>query len=246
MGRSINPLVSVVIPFYNDPYLEEAVKSVYAQTYEPLEVIVVDDGSVRETEALRRLERAGGLQVLRQRNRGTASALNAGFRLARGAYLAWLSSDDRFLPDKIEKQVRYMQETGYAISHTAFRRISEDGIAEAYPVLLPEGSMRHFYRRMLLSNVVNGCTVMMAASLFARYGGFNERWTYTHDYELWLRVILSGHPIGYLRSPLTEYRVHPEMGTVLHRGKIEKELDSLRNTYLPKLQKLLAALEGKE
>ena len=177
----MNPLVTIVIPFYNDPYLQEAIESALAQTYRPLEVIVVNDGSKRETEELYRLERTGRARVVHQPNRGTAGALNAGFRLAAGQYAAWLSSDDRFHPEKVEKQVRFMLQSGCSISHTAFRRMNGEGIAEKNPVVLPAGSMLQFYRSLLLSNTVNGCTVMMTRTLFDRMGGFNERHPYTHD-----------------------------------------------------------------
>ncbi|WP_255407521.1 MULTISPECIES: glycosyltransferase [unclassified Cohnella] len=231
------------MPFYNDPYVREALESALAQTYKPLEIIVVNDGSERETDILYRLEGAGRIKVVHQPNRGTASALNAGFRLAAGHYAAWLSSDDRFRHDKIERQVRFMQGGGWAISHTAFRLMSGEGIAEKDPILLPEGSMLQFYRSMLLSNTVNGCTVMMERTLFNRMGGFNEKLPYTHDYELWLRTVLSGYPIGYLRVPLTDYRVHSAMGTVKHGAAIERELESVRNTYLPRLKRLIGTLE---
>jgi teichuronic acid biosynthesis glycosyltransferase TuaG len=136
-----------------------------------------------------------------------------------------------------------MQGGGWAISHTAFRLMSGEGIAEKDPILLPEGSMLQFYRSMLLSNTVNGCTVMMERTLFNRMGGFNEKLPYTHDYELWLRTVLSGYPIGYLRVPLTDYRVHSAMGTVKHGAAIERELESVKNTYLPRLKRLIGTLE---
>ncbi|WP_281275143.1 glycosyltransferase family 2 protein [Cohnella phaseoli] len=235
----------MVVPFYNDPYIREALESALAQTYKPLEIIVVNDGSERETDVLYRLEGAGRIQVVHQPNRGTASALNAGFRLAKGQYAAWLSSDDRFRPDKIEKQVRFMQQSGCSISHTAFRRINGEGVAEMRPVVLAEGTMLQFYRSLLLSNTVNGCTVMLTRTLFDRMDGFNERLPYTHDYELWLRIILAGYPIGYLREPLTDYRVHSAMGTIKHGAAIEQELENIRNKYHPQLQRLVTVLEGR-
>jgi glycosyltransferase involved in cell wall biosynthesis len=238
--------VSIVIPFYNDPYLQEAVASALAQTYRPLEIIVVNDGSQRETDVLYRLEGAGRVKVIHQPNRGTASALNAGFRQAAGQYIAWLSSDDRFLPDKVASQVRFMQENGYAIAHTAFRRMDGKGIVEGQPIQLQDSSMVQFYRSMRLSNTVNGCTVMMTASLFVRMGGFNEKLPYTHDYELWLRTILAGFPLGYMREPLTEYRIHAEMGSLRFKEAIGKELAELRRCYVPKLERLLRTLEATE
>lgn len=237
------PTVTVVVPFYNDPYLPQALESALAQTYRPLEIIVVNDGSTREMELLACYE--GRIRILHQKNGGTANALNAGFRSAKGQYVAWLSSDDRFRPDKIERQVRWMSESGHSISHTAFWRMNGDGETERGPVALREDSMVDFYRSMLESNTVNGCTVMMTKALFVRMGGFSERLTYTHDYELWLRTILAGFPIGYLNVPLTEYRIHSGMGSLRHGESIHREIDDLRKTVLPRLEHLIHVLQGK-
>ncbi|BBI35005.1 glycosyl transferase family 2 [Cohnella abietis] len=216
-------------------------ESALAQTYKPLEIIVVNDGSERETEQLYPYD--GDIRVLNQKNGGTASALNAGFRYATGHYIAWLSSDDRFHPNKIERQVQYMQETGYSIGHTSFYRMDSEGIVESHPIALHEGPMVNFYRTLLTSNRVNGCTVMMTKSLFTRMGGFNEQFPYTHDYDLWIRTILSGFPMGYLNEPLTDYRVHAAMGTLRHDKAIQQEISSIRRTYTPRLEQLLTALQ---
>ncbi|WP_378136778.1 glycosyltransferase family 2 protein [Cohnella soli] len=233
--------VSVVIPFYNDPYVGEAIESVLAQTYSPLEIIVVDDGSTRETDRLFPYE--GLVRIVRQSNKGTAGALNAGFRAASGSYIAWLSSDDYFHPDKIRNQLRFMQEAGYAISHTAFWRMDEKGVVDKHPIILENASMLHFYRSLLVSNTVNGCTVMMTKAFYLRMGGFNELLPYTHDYDMWLRIVLAGFPIGYLKEPLTDYRIHPAMGTVKHREAIAQEIHSVQASYESRLRNLLKALE---
>jgi glycosyltransferase involved in cell wall biosynthesis len=230
-----------VIPFYNDPYIREALESALAQTYEPIEILVVNDGSDRETERLQKLD--GRIGVLNKRNGGTASALNAGFRGARGKYVAWLSSDDRFRPDKIEKQLRFMNESGYSISHTAFWRMNGYGEVDKQPIALHDRSMIHFYRSLLVSNTVNGCTVMMTRALFDRMGGFNELLPFTHDYDLWIRIVLSGFPIGYLNEPLTEYRIHPGMGTLRHQKEIQQEIASIQEIYSQRMQHLLSALQ---
>lgn len=189
------------------------------------------------------LEYEGRIRIIRQRNRGTANALNTGFRNAAGSYIAWLSSDDRFRFDKIEQQIRFMQQSGYSISHTAFWKMDSVGTVERKPIILPESSLVQFYRTLLVSNSVNGCTVMMTRSLFTRMGGFNENLPYTHDYELWIRTILAGFPIGYLNQPLTEYRIHPAMGSLRHHKAIQKEIASILKTYSLRLERLLSVLQ---
>jgi teichuronic acid biosynthesis glycosyltransferase TuaG len=237
----LTPCVTVVIPFYNDPYVGEALESVLAQTYGDVELIVVNDGSTREAERL--LPYEGRAYVLGKANGGTASALNHGFRYASGEYVAWLSSDDRFMKEKVEKQLRHMEATGSWISHTAFRHIDERGEAEGKAVHLHFESMYRFYESFLQANAVNGCTVMMRKALFERLGGFNEALPFTHDYDFWLRSILSGYPMSYLDEPLTEYRRHRAMGTIRHRGEIEKEFRRVAEGYRERVRRLLAALE---
>ncbi|GIO11040.1 glycosyl transferase family 2 [Cohnella xylanilytica] len=240
MNRA-GPRVTVVIPFYNDPYIGEAVDSVLAQTHPEVELIVVDDGSTMHSERL--LPYRNRIHLLGKANGGTASALNHGMRHASGEYVAWLSSDDRFAKEKVAKQVKFMEETGAWISHTAFRHIDERGAPDGKAVQLAFGSMYRFYESFLKGNVVNGCTVMLRKELFDRLGGFDERLPYTHDYDFWLRCILSGYPLVYLNEPLTEYRRHPAMGTIRHGGEIEREFRRVREGYRERVRMLLDALE---
>lgn len=234
------PRVTAVIPFYNDPYIGEALDSVLAQRFEGLEIIVVDDGSTRETW---RLERYRGLvHVLGKANGGTASALNHGFRMARGEYVAWLSSDDRWLPGKLERQIAHMERTGSAFSHTAFRYIGPDGQPSRRPVRLAYDSPYEFYRSLFGANAINGCTVMMRKSLYERLGGFDETALYAHDYDMWLRAILAGYPPTYLSEALTEYRRHEHMGSVRHREAAEREFRATADKYKAGLYRLLTAL----
>src|SRR5689334_17046366 len=100
------PLVTIVIPFYNCAYIDQAVQSALNQTYKPLEIIVVDDGSTRHADRL--TPYLPYISYMGKANGGTATALNHGIRNASGEYIAWLSSDDLFYPDKIAHQVAFM------------------------------------------------------------------------------------------------------------------------------------------
>lgn len=103
---SQEPLVSVIVNVYNgERYLAEAIESVFAQTHRPLELIVVDDGSEDGTASVAR-KFEPELRYVHQPNGGIGSARNHGVRLARGEYLAFLDADDRFVPDKLERQLR--------------------------------------------------------------------------------------------------------------------------------------------
>ncbi len=123
-----HPLVSVVIPVFNGTnYLAEAIESVLEQTYPAIEIIVVDDGSTDGTWDL--IQSFGDrVRGIRKPNGGVASAMNRGIREAAGRHIAWLSHDDLFLPEKLARQVRFLQESdGFAACYTDYRIIGPDG-----------------------------------------------------------------------------------------------------------------------
>ncbi|MFB9330226.1 glycosyltransferase [Paenibacillus aurantiacus] len=227
MGEA-GPLVTVVIPFYNDPYITEALDSVLAQTYDNIEIIVVDDGSTRNAELLQAY--AGRIHYLGKANGGTASALNYGFRLASGKYIAWLSSDDRFYPEKIARQVAAMERAGSWISHTGFDLIDESGRVVEKGIVPPSAGS-DFYRAFKTANPVNGCTIMMRKLLFNQIGEFDEEKKYTHDLDYWYRVMLSGFPLLLVPEPLTAYRRHAGMGTLVHKEEITRENGQTQAKY---------------
>src|SRR5260221_3924635 len=107
-----NPTVSVILPVYNgENYLRFAIEGALAQTLEGFELIVVDDGS---KDATPQIARSYGEQIryVRQENTGVAGAFNHGLRLATGKYISWLSHDDVFLPEKLEKQLAALRRVG--------------------------------------------------------------------------------------------------------------------------------------
>lgn len=217
----MRPLVTIVIPFFNDPYVDQAVRSALSQTYSPLEIIVVDDGSTSCAERLAPYR--SQIYYLGKANGGTASALNHGIRHASGEYVAWLSSDDLFYPEKISRQVQFMLEHHAFISHTNFNVINASSHISVFRAGVSFTNILDFYRIFMNGNPVNGCTVMMKKELFLHVGLFNEGLPYTHDLDLWGRIIQAGFPFPYLDEPLVGYRQHEGMGTIRHRAVIEQE-----------------------
>ncbi|WP_127533312.1 glycosyltransferase family 2 protein [Paenibacillus kobensis] len=226
--RDDHPKVSIIIPFYNDPYVKEAVESALSQTYLNIEVIVVDDGSTQHAELLKPYE--GRICYLGKSNGGTASALNHGFRHASGEYVAWLSSDDFFYPDKVKKQLAAMRSADAWIGHTGFDCIDGKGRYTQFGIT-PPASAHDLMRAFTSCNPVNGCTVMMRKSLFNWIGPFNEQQTFTHDLDYWYRVMLAGFPFHLTPEPLTAYRWHEDMGTMRNKERIERETQALFSSY---------------
>ena len=179
--------VSIIIPTFNRGYcLQKAIDSVLTQTYPYFELIVVDDGSGDNTA---KLVKGYGADIvyLRQRNRGPAAARNSGVQAARYKLLAFLDSDDRFAENKLEVQIRALQENpSYLISHTQeiwYRngRILNQKIRH-------KKNDGNIFSQSLELCAVGMSTVMMHRKIFERYGLFDEEYPCCEDYEFWLRV----------------------------------------------------------
>ncbi|MFZ5798519.1 MAG: glycosyltransferase family 2 protein [Desulfobulbaceae bacterium] len=183
-------LISVIIPTYNRAqWIAEAVASVIHQTVPPAEVLVVDDGSTDETRTVvQELVRHAGLPIryIAQANRGAASARNTGILTARGDYLCFLDSDDRFAPEKIGRQAVALRDSGCLISHTReqwFRRGRHLNQKKKHRP--PDGDI---FAASLGMCVVGMSTVMAGREVFDRYGLFDESLPCCEDYDFWLRV----------------------------------------------------------
>ena len=191
--------MSVVIPTYNRAQLvREAVASVLAQTYRPVEVIVIDDGSTDATDQV--LAPHDWLRLVRQEHTGMpGQARNAGARLARGAYLAFLDSDDLWLPQKLELQVAAAT-TGAEVVHHTRERWQRAGR------VVSQRAQHHRWSGDLFADSLRKCvigpsTVLLRRTVFEAAGGFREDLQVAEDYELWLRLT-ARHRVGYLDREL--------------------------------------------
>lgn len=238
----MKPRVSVVIPFYNCPYIEQALQSVMTQSWQPYEIIVVDDGSTMHTE--RMAPYSPYIHYLGKANGGTASALNHGITHSTGDYVVWLSSDDMFYRDKINNQVLFMEQNRLLITYTNFNYINGSSQLiemNGAPVF---SSQQDYLRCFLQGNPINGCTVMFKRELFSAIGLFDEALPYTHDYDLWFRAILNGYAPVMLNQSLTAYRYHDGMGTVRHYDTIVAEAAATSARYHAPLSSLIASMGG--
>ena len=123
--------VSVIIPVYNaEKYVEDAVKSVLSQTYENIEILIIDDGSPDKSIEICERFKNPKVKIIRQKNRGLAGARNTGIRHAQGDYLAFLDADDMWLPEKLEKHILHLENSsqiGISFSRSAFiNEVGED------------------------------------------------------------------------------------------------------------------------
>jgi teichuronic acid biosynthesis glycosyltransferase TuaG len=197
-------LVSVVMPAYNSQgSLAQSVRSVLQQTYPNWELLIIDDASSDETLPLANQfahddER---IHVISTRhNGGVADARNIGIGAAKGQYLAFLDSDDLWLPEKLKVQVSFMQSRNAAFSFTQYRRFGPGGMRGG-PIKIPE---RVNYTQLLRGNVIGCLTVMID----------REKVTVVsmpkvghEDYAAWLRVLKHGIVAWGIQEDLARYRI---------------------------------------
>lgn len=183
------PAVSVVIPVFNGAaFVTRAIQSVLGQTLTDLELIVVDDGSTDDTAAVVRAIKDSRLQYVYQPNQGPSVARNNGIRRAIGDWIAFLDSDDYWLPTKLEAQLARAREVPAAgIVYCAAKYLDPAGnIINDLPAIV-EGSV---LPEMLLDNCVSGGTSSAALrrDVLDAIGPFDERMSCCEDWDLWVRA----------------------------------------------------------
>jgi len=208
-----SPLVSVVIPTYNYArYVPHAIESALTQASgdHPLEVIVIDDGSTDGTPGVVRRFGAA-VRYERQENRGPSAARNRGVAAARGAYVAFLDADDYWLPDKLARQLRALAVRRDAAGcHGAFlvqRPLGEVGRVARY---WRRSGYHPTCRDLLRGNSINMSTMLIRREALVSIGPFDESLRVAEDWNLWLRLLLSGSRLYYLDQPLAVTRHHAE------------------------------------
>jgi len=201
---------SIIIPTHNgDQYIGQTVDSALAQTYGDVEVIVVDDGSTDDT---RQVLAQYGSQIcyIHQENRGPAAARNVGFAAAQGEYLLFLDSDDLIPPDKLTRQINFLEaHPNYQIVYSAWQFISSDGariIGEVRP-----GKEGNLLKDILCRSfvIVSPGAVVLRRECLEKGGLFDESLALmgSEDTDLWLRLATAGYTFGYINQPLLQYRV---------------------------------------
>jgi GT2 family glycosyltransferase len=213
--KSARPLVSVILPTFNRlHYLQPAVESVFAQTYDNWELIVADDGSGEETRVyLGGLADRPGVRVLWLTHSGNPGALrNAAVREARGDYIAFLDSDDVWMPSKLELQMaalracpdRRWNYTQFIQINSAGQRINSERTARW---VYYDGQV--FEDVLHLKAGIPVATVVVAREFLELAGGFDERQRLREDYQLWLKLALLGE-VSLVRQVLAGIRRHSE------------------------------------
>ncbi len=203
------PLVSVIIPCYNQgKFLRDALESVTQQTYQDLEIIVVNDGSHDDTAEV---AKSFGERVsyVYQENAGQGAARNTGASRAKGDLLQFLDSDDLLAPDHIELHVQaFLTHPEVSVFYGSWKSMRFDGTVEnrLRSQTLPDDQ----YHRLLVQNVAPPCCMTLKREAFELAGGFepNRDFRGSEDWELWLRMSLAGEKFAFVPGSLSFYRQH--------------------------------------
>lgn len=199
-------LVSVITPTYNcAAFIGETIESVLAQTYTDWEMVIVDDCSNDNTEEIVRgyAERDQRIKYYcLENNSGAAVARTMAMSLAEGNYMAFLDSDDLWMPDKLKKQVTFMKKNQIAFSCTAYEQIGEDGKSLGRTIkTIP----RTNYNRLLLDCPVGNSSVMYDVKKMGKFTVPDIR--KRNDDALWLKMLKKEPYIYGMKSVLMKYRI---------------------------------------
>ena len=212
--------ISVIIPTFNRRHtLERAITSVLNQTFKPVEIIVVDDGSTDGTDEWLQLHYPS-IKLFCQSNCGVSSARNLGIQHAQTDWISLLDSDDEWLAKKLEKQTEILKKN----SNILFCHTNEIWVRNG--VRVNQGKKHQKYGGMIFENCLDMCRISPSSSLFHRsllddVGIFDEDLKVCEDYDLWLRITAK-YPVLYLDEPLIKkYGGHDDQLSLVSEG-IEK------------------------
>ena len=211
MKNIFNPKISIIIPVYNGSYyVKEAIDSALAQTYKNIEIIVINDGSNDKGKTDKICKSYGNkIRYFKKENGGVSSALNMGIEKMKGEYFSWLSHDDVYYPEKVEKQINFLSKFDNKeniILYANYELIDKDGkflqnVNHKHEELVKKPEYA------LLRGCVNGITLLIPKSAFDEYGKFDETLKCTQDYDMWRRIMKT-YKFVHMDDIFTKTRIH--------------------------------------
>jgi glycosyltransferase involved in cell wall biosynthesis len=225
------PFVSVIIPTFNRVRMvKEAIDSVQDQTFKDYELLVVDDGSTDSTGDILASYK-DVITVLSQKNKGVSAARNRGISRAKGELIAFLDSDDLWLPDKLKAQVDFFQSNPEAMICQTEEIWIRDG-KRVNPKNRHKKYSGMIFKQSLPLCIVSPSAVVMRRGLFDKVGVFDEQLPACEDYDLWLRVS-SQYPIYLINTPL-----------IIKRGGHEDQLSKKTSLDIYRIQSLTNIIDS--
>lgn len=237
------PKVSIVIPVYNGSnYLKNAIDCALSQTYENLEVLVINDGSTDEgaTEQIA-LSYGDRIRYFSKPNGGVSSALNLGIREMKGAYFSWLSHDDAYTPTKVADAIEALRAAdaldGSTLAYSGGNYIDrESRVVKPFPTKLTVGKVYSGDEMADYSTkhgTMNGCCMLIPVGAFDNCGLFNEELRYCQDALMWYRIFFVGYKLVYDGKANVMYRLHPAQTSQTKKEWFTKDITYLSHELAP-------------
>lgn len=230
-------LVSVIIPAYNaECFIADTLESVFAQTYKPIEVIVVDDGSTDTTAEIVRAKFPQA-RLFQKPNGGVSSARNLGIRMATGYLVAFLDADDLWLPEKLFKQVNFLSQhpdIAWCYCDCQYFRGNPSNVKYKFS-MVAHPYQGNILRPLFLGNFISSPTPLIRREVFERARFFNERIHIGEDWDMWLRIARS-YAMAYLPEHLALYRQYSQTSLVAEAGN-KKYLEANLRVLIAALQR---------
>lgn len=210
-----NPKISIIIPVYNgSKYLCEAIESALSQTYNNVEVIVVNDGSIDNTAEIAK-SYGNKIKYYEKENGGVSTALNLGIQKMSGDYFSWLSHDDLYMPEKLETQIHYLTKNNLfsqkVITYSDYNLIDENGKL-INKCIKDHNELKNKPEYSLLRGAINGLTLLIPKEAFEEHGLFDENLRCAQDYFLWYKMFSTYKPI-HIPEILVSSRFHTNQVT---------------------------------
>lgn len=214
MNEKITPKVSIIIPAYNaSKYLREAINSAISQTYENIEIIVINDGS-KDNGKTEKIAKSYGnkIKYYCKENGGVSTALNFAISKMTGDYFSWLSHDDKYYPEKVEKQIKFLKEHNLLGKKVIL--YSDYDLMDNHSRIFATSIKNHEEltkkpEYSLLRGAINGLSLLIPKEAFEECGTFDETLKCAQDYELWERM---QKKYSFIHQPeiLVTTRLHQE------------------------------------
>ena len=229
--KGLEPLVSIITPLYNAaPFIAQSIRSIQAQSYHNWEHIIVDDASTDGAVLIVKecAKRDGRIQLITlSRNKGAAHARNKATEVASGEYIAFLDADDLWHPEKLCRQITFMQENNCAVSYTGYHHMDEYGKQLGKRVHALEALN---FKKQHRNNYIGNLTGIYNATLLGKISAPNIR--KRQDWALWLEAIKrSGKPALGIQEDLASYRVRANSMSA-HKLDLVKYNFQFYRTYL--------------
>ena len=203
----MSDLVSIITPMFNSSkYIEETLKSVINQTHKNWELFIIDDGSsdncVELVNGFKNFDDRIKL-IINEENQGAAKSRNIGIRKANGRYIAFLDSDDLWVPTKLEEQISFMLKNQLALSYSSYEKIDEFGNHIKNINIV---KIQTTYDNLLKSNYIGCLTAMIDLKMMEQKKIYMPDITTRHDHGLWLAIVRKGYTVSGNHKILAKYR----------------------------------------